>query len=202
MRNQQSLSKLLSQKGFICDLPTHVLPKSLKGRHLSTGSGIKIGRSTGVVEQELGRGVYGIVALLEVDATEDTVAVKAQSPADCLAWEYEILQKISERVEKHLPKGTSFFPFPRPLSYVSLADGALFSMTAGSRSGLNLLDLINVYTVKMDEKVPEIIALHYTARMLSHLEQLHWYGKILVSSSNIGFLLLQFTSLHETPAIS
>ena len=35
-------------------------------------------------------------------------------------------------------------------------------------------------SVKLQEKVPEEICFHYAARMLQHLENLHFHGKILV----------------------
>lgn len=53
------------------------------------------------------------------------------------------------------------------------------SMTAASESGLNLVDVVNLYKSRLGENVPELLALHYTARMLCHVETLHWHGKIL-----------------------
>lgn len=122
--------------------------------------------------------MYGVVVLLDTSAEQGTVALKAQGPADCLAWEYEILEKVEQRVGQHLNRNC--FPYPRPMSYISFADGALLSMSASSSSGLNLVDLVNVYGAKLNEKVPEIIVLHYASRMLHHIEYLHWHGKILV----------------------
>ena len=52
-------------------------------------------------------------------------------------------------------------------------------MSAASESGLNLVDVVNMYKAKLGENVPELLAIHYTARMLNHLEMLHWHGKIL-----------------------
>lgn len=52
-------------------------------------------------------------------------------------------------------------------------------MSAASESGLNLVDIVNLYKTKLGQNVPELLAMHYTARMLSHLEMLHWHGKIL-----------------------
>lgn len=143
---------------------------------------VQIGKHSGVMNCELGRGAYGMVALMGVhDEDEgvgaDTIAVKAQSPTDCLAWECEILRRLENRMESNCDA----YVFPRPLSFISLADGGIFSMTAGSKTGLNLVDLVNVYKLRLGEHVPEIITLHYVSRMLRHLEQLHWHGKMLVS---------------------
>lgn len=181
---QASLFDALSTTGLIYDLSTHVVPRSLKGKQLIDGTQVKVGNCCASLKQELGRGVYGVVALLEIPGRSDMnkIAVKSQSPLQCLAWEYEILEKLVNRTRECWKEVASAFPFPNPISFVNHADGAILGMTAASSSGLNLVDLVNVYTVKLGEKVPEIIALHYTARMLNHLEVLHWHGKILVSS--------------------
>ena len=55
-------------------------------------------------------------------------------------------------------------------------------MTAGSDSGMNLIDVVNTYK-KMTGNVPEIIAIYFTSRMLKHIEALHQDGKVLVSLS-------------------
>jgi len=150
---------------------------------------VQIGKHAGTMRKELGRGAYGVVALMDLgeegSKNKGTIAVKAQCPTDCLAWECEILRKLESRAKVD----DATYGFPCALSFLSLADGAILSMTAGSNSGLNLVDLANVYKLKLGEHVPEIIALHYVSRMLRHLEQLHWHGKILVStpkSSSIG----------------
>jgi checkpoint serine/threonine-protein kinase len=129
--------------------------------------------------RELGRGAYGVVVLMDLrdgsgDGT-DTIAVKAQAPTDCLAWECEVLRRLQVRTNEKV--GT--YAFPTPFSFISLADGAILSMTAGSGTGFNLVDLTNIYKLKLGEHVPELVALHYVSRMLRHLEQLHWHGKIL-----------------------
>jgi hypothetical protein len=54
-------------------------------------------------------------------------------------------------------------------------------MTAGSDSGMTLIDVVNTYK-KITGNVPELLAIYYTSRMLKHLELLHRYGKVLVSS--------------------
>ena len=137
--NASSLAQILQQKR-VYHLPNLVVPQRLKAKKSTTGAGINIGKTTGIVQHELGRGAYGVVALLET--TEDTmIAVKAQSPTGCLSWEYRVLEMLVERM-----KGQCQLFFPRPLSFMSLSDGALLSMTAGSKSGLNLVDLSNVYS--------------------------------------------------------
>lgn len=120
-----------------------------------------------------------MVVLMDVNDVSadgtDTIAVKAQAPTGCLAWECEILRRLEERIEEE--DGT--YVFPKPLSFVSLADGGILGMTAGSKTGFNLVDLVNIYKLKLGEHVPEIVTLHYVSRLLRHLEQLHWHGKVL-----------------------
>jgi hypothetical protein len=146
------------------------------------GSKITLGDKTGFVKEELGRGSYGKVVLIESKEEDDddvnVAALKAQAPLNCLALEYVILKAIQERVEPHC---RAHFPYPRALSFVSLANGGLLGMTHGSQSGLNLVDLANVYKMKEGVSVPELVVIHYTIRMLKHIEALHWHGKILVS---------------------
>jgi checkpoint serine/threonine-protein kinase len=178
---------MLAKRGCIYDMPSLSLPRGFCKHSSMQGSEITLGDKTGVVSGELGRGTYGVVVLMDISqrwqgSPHDTcIAVKAQTPTDCLALEYVLLKKIEDRTGSHRtskdPKAP--FPFPRPLSFVSLADGGLLGMTAGSRTGLNLVDLVNVYKISERSPVPELIALHYTARMLLVLELLHWHGKIL-----------------------
>ena len=64
-------------------------------------------------------------------------------------------------------------------------------MTAGSNSGMTLIDVVNTYK-KITGNVPELLAMYYTSRMLKHLELLHRYGKVLVSSRfNYVYFLTQ-----------
>lgn len=181
-KNRKSLAKILSTENFVCNLPSHVLPASLRLQKsaVASGTGIIIGRSSASVKQELGRGSYGCVFLLEseINTSESKAAVKAQAPVGCLAWEYEILERLRNRLH-----GKTFerSPFPAPLSFVALADGALLTMEAVSTSGLNLIDLINAHRqFRGEPAVPEILALHYVSRMLDAMEKLHWFGRILV----------------------
>jgi len=174
------LLALLSVRGESFHLPHISLPREFRAKHLSGNTEVHIGKHAGVVCRELGRGAYGVVALMNLSETlgsaTGTIALKAQAPTDCLAWECEILRRLEGRIETKKEIHT----FPSPLSFMSLADGGILSMTAGSQTGLNLVDLANVYKVKLGEHVPEIVVLHYVSRMLRHLEQLHWHGKILV----------------------
>ena len=176
--SRASLLSLLTMSGETYHLPHLLLPREFRSKRVSARTKVAVGKHSGFVCKELGRGAYGVVVLMDVgeEKYQDTIALKAQSPTDCLAWEYEILRRVEERVA---PKDRAY-GFPRALSFMSLADGGLLSMTAASKTGLNLIDLANVYRVKLGETVPEIIALHYTSRMLKHLEILHWHGKILV----------------------
>jgi hypothetical protein len=180
------LSSLLSVKEKTYHLPHLAVPKEFRQKFLKAKTNVALGKHSGIVTKELGRGAYGVVVLMESDDVNenDAIAVKVQSPTDSLAWEYDVLL----RVERRVPTSCSFgpYPFPRALSFVSLADGGMLSMTTGSKSGLNLVDLVNIYQTKIGGSVPELLALHYTSRMLRIVEFLHWHGKVLVSSEFLG----------------
>eukprot|EP00978_Attheya_sp_CCMP212_P038913 scaffold197559_cov51-Attheya_sp.AAC.1 len=128
------------------------------------------------------------------------MAVKVQSPTGCLASEFSLLQKIEQRIlprwssskqarsrasslrSEHnnlVENGELTFPFPRPRCFVAFADGGLLGMTAASKSGLTLVDLVNAHRIGGGGPVPELVAMHYATRMLMHLESLHGQGKIL-----------------------
>lgn len=183
------LLSLLTNQGRTFHLPHVLLPREFRAKHLSGNTQVVVGKHSGLVSKELGRGAYGVVVLMDVEDKDqsDTIAVKAQSPTDCLAWEYEVLRRLEDRVAS---KQSGEYSFPRALSFISLADGGILSMTAGSKSGLNLVDLSNAYRIKLGEPVPELVTFHYTSRMLRHLEILHWHGKILVCSKKTFFLVL------------
>jgi len=51
---------------------------------------------------------------------------------------------------------------------------------------MNLVTLVNAYK-KLGEHTPEVVAMNYTARMLKHLELLHWHAKVLVSEGDAAF---------------
>jgi hypothetical protein len=175
-----NLTRVLSAKGYMDSLPKQSIPRALLQETSAKGSKITLGDRTGFVKEELGHGLYGKVVLMESkDDDVGVVALKAQVPIDCLALEYIILKAVEERVEPH---SGSYFPYPRALSLFSLANGGLLGMTSGSQSGLNLVDLVNVYK-NVGSTVPELVALHHTIRMLKHIVALHWQGKILVSIS-------------------
>jgi hypothetical protein len=172
-----SLIYVLSTKS-VYDVPKYVLPRIFKKKLLDKGSEIKIGYSKGTVQRELGRGANGVVVLLSVDSEANaSVAVKAQASTSTLAMEFEILKRIEDRIGKRWsPEQASPFPFPRPLSFVALADGGMMSMTAASESGLTLVDLVNLYR-QCNEKIEDLVPLHYATRMMHHLELLHGHGK-------------------------
>jgi hypothetical protein len=185
--SKASLLSLLSTQGKTFHLPHVLLPREFRSKSLPAKTKVCVGKHSGLVSKELGRGASGVVVLMVFDEKKNPVrgiAVKAQAPTDCLAWEYEILQRVEQRISKE--RGA--LAFPKAVSFISLADGGMLSMTAGSSSGLNLVDLANAYRVKLGEPVPEIVALHYTSRMLRHIELLHWHAKVLV-----GFSFAYFT---------
>lgn len=174
------LSSLLLSKGQAFHLPSVALPKQLCRKRTISDTEVSVGKHCGVVRKELGRGAYGVIFLMESTESSqqiDGLAIKVQSPTDSLAWEFEILKRLECRFPS---KSVSFaYSFPRPFSIVSLADGGIMSMSAASKSGLNLVDLSNFYKRKMGEMVPEVIALHYTSVALRIIEELHWHGLIL-----------------------
>lgn len=178
--SRSPLLSLLSLRGQSFHLPHISLPREFRAKHISGNTRIQIGKHSGVMCRELGRGACGVVVLMDMqDGTSeyraDTIAVKAQAPTDSLAWECEILRRLHHRTAD----SASVLSFPSPLSFISLADGGILSMSAGSKTGLNLVDLANIYKLRLGEHVPEIVVLHYVSRMIRHLEQLHWHGKIL-----------------------
>jgi len=199
---EASLTKILSTKQLVCDLPTQVLPRPLKKKDLlQRGDQLKMGLSSATVHKELGRGAYGIVVSLEENDCESgshsLIAVKAQSPVGCLAWEYEALRRVEQRIKESSTTIDSL-PFPSPLSLIVLADGAMLGMTTGG-SGMNLFDLAHAYS-KVGKEVPEVVTMHYTSRMLHHLELLHWRARILVSFLNqIHLVFLTFYLLPLSP---
>lgn len=122
---------------------------------------------------KLGSGAYGTVFLCRTQdegqrQEHDRFALKVQSPVGCLAWEYLVLDKLKYRV-------TDNNMFPEASSINFFSNGGAIQMTAGSESGFNLLDVVNLYK----GNVPELIAIHYTHRMLCTLEELHLRGKML-----------------------
>ena len=176
------LPSLLSQKDESYHLPHVPLPREFRKKFLKMKTRVRLGKHEGTVMKELGRGAYGVVVLMESSngkKNDDTIAVKVQSPTDCLAWEYQILLRLEHRVSSTC---SGAYPFPRALSFLSLADGGMFGMTTGSKSGLNIIDLVNIYA-STNESVPELLALHYTSKMLRLVEMLHWHGRVLVSRS-------------------
>ena len=105
--------------------------------------------------------------------------MKSQTMSDSLAWEYEILLKLQERVGT---KKNHQYPFPAPHSFLSLQDGSVMTMSPASMTGLTLLDLVNNYKTSVNHSVvPEILAIYYASRMLHAIEILHHRGNILVS---------------------
>ncbi|KAL7576390.1 hypothetical protein ACA910_018197 [Epithemia clementina (nom. ined.)] len=185
-KNKKSLFSILTEEDKVFHLAEHVVPRCLrlgrKSLKIGHNEDIWVSKSSAVLKRELGRGAYGVVALLQNpqgSSSNENVALKAQSPPDCLAWEYEVLQILRKRLKN---KPINEVPFPTPLSYLGLEDGALFTMSAASESGLTLLDLVNNYKSADHlggDTMPEVLAMHYTARMLHHIELLHSRGRIL-----------------------
>ena len=183
--DRESLEKILMTENLVSNLPCDCLPSNLRlsTKEIAPGTKFVLRRKTAAVKRQLGRGAFGRVLLLASDehTSDEMAAVKAQSPIGPLAWEFEILERLRDRLKGKLdPLKQS--PFPQPLSFVSLADGAFLTMQAVSESGFTFVDLVNFHRqVRGKHSLPEILALHYVCRMLYVLETLHWFGHILVS---------------------
>ncbi|KAL7441425.1 hypothetical protein ACHAXM_007832 [Skeletonema potamos] len=171
-----------SHSGFrIFDQRGTPLPKALLRKAFTSGTHVDfVGGKSATIINELGRGVYGVVLLVDVSSEEfeegrQRRALKIQAPIGSLAHEYALLLEVEKRVQ---PDSSGFYPFPRSEALYAFSQGGLFMMTAGSDSGMNLIDVANTYK-KIMGNVPELIAVYYTSRMLRHLELLHEDGKVL-----------------------
>mmetsp|Transcript_28205 Transcript_28205/g.68625 ORF Transcript_28205/g.68625 Transcript_28205/m.68625 type:complete len:361 (+) Transcript_28205:2802-3884(+) len=169
----------MTKRRQIFHLPTP-LPYQFKRSKIPPNSIVHFGDHRGLISRELGRGMNGIVLLIEVQSDRDvqTVALKVQTAPASLAWEFEILKRLENRLHRRRRKNDS--PnFPLPLSFVCCHDGAFMSLSPASRSGFHLLDLSNFYRTKLRQEVPELIALHYLVWMMRILDELHRDGRIL-----------------------
>ena len=171
-----------AHSGFsIFDYRGKHLPTALLRKSFPSGTIVDfLGGESAIIINELGRGVYGVVLLVDVSSEESNEgsqrrALKIQAPIGSLAHEYALLLEVEQRVQ---PDSSGFYPFPRSKALYAFSQGGLFMMTAGSESGSNLIDVVNTYKIIMGN-VPELIAIHYTSRMLRHLEVLHEDGKVL-----------------------
>ena len=176
------LLSIISSKGKALYLPNTVLPQQLRRKRISNTDKVALGKHGGLrLKKELGEGAFGrvILANMSESCERNTIAIKIQRPTGCLAWEYIVLQRLERRLVNGRQE-TSEYAFPRPLSFISMADGGILSMSAASESGLNLVDLCNFYKLKLNMPVPELIALHYVSIAIGIIEKLHWYGGILV----------------------
>ena len=151
------------------------MPRALVRKTFARGQSFELGGVPVRIVNELGRGVYGVVLLIEIDGEAEQFALKIQAPIGSLAHEYCILQRIEDRLR---PDAASVFPYPRPKSLYAFKEGGTFLMTAASDSGFTLIDVVNVFN-KILGKVPEPVAIYYTSRMLRHIESLHTEGKVL-----------------------
>jgi len=162
------------------------LPKGLKKISTKGMFKVSIGDQNLVVKNRLGSGVYGTVILCSISSsTIENFALKVQTGyVDTLAWEYNVLERVRHRLQystnsRVKRKGNKNVEYnstvPRALSFAVFSDGAVMGMTCASETGLNLLDIVNAHK----GSVPELLAIHYTSKMLKHLETLHLRAKIL-----------------------
>mmetsp|Transcript_20600 Transcript_20600/g.23120 ORF Transcript_20600/g.23120 Transcript_20600/m.23120 type:complete len:1260 (-) Transcript_20600:14-3793(-) len=176
------LLSLLLSKGKAFHLPKAVLPQQLRRKRISNTDQVALGKHGGLrLKRELGEGAYGRVILMNTSESNqsDTIAIKVQKPTGCLAWEYTVLQRLEQRLAEDGKEDTNY-PFPRPMSFISIADGGILSMSAASESGLTLVDLSNFYKLTLNKTcVPELVALHYISIAIGIVEKLHWHGRIL-----------------------
>ena len=176
-----SLAQVVLGKDVL-DCRDMLLPGGLRSPSKTTiGLNISLLNDNFVVKNELGRGAHGTVLLCN-NMKDTDVALKVQSPTGCLAHEFHILCCIEKRLKsKRGLKMITTNIFPGPLHFVAHGDGGLLAMTTASRSGINLIDLVNLYLTKEGSQVPELIVLYYVSQMLQHLEILHSKCNILVS---------------------
>ena len=187
--------RLLS-RGKVFHFPTIAIPKQLRRKHIVLNTNVSFGNHGGLVlKKELGRGTFGRVILIDTQ-NSGTIAIKIQSSVDSLAREFLVLQRLEQRMLQ-IGKQPDKYAFPRPINFISLADGGILSMSAASETGLNLVDLSNFYTLKLGKSVPELLAFHYTSVALRIIEELHFCGKILVRSTNCAYK----SKIHETNLI-
>ena len=162
------------------------IPRELLRKSFCNGFTIDLfgGRTVKIIH-ELGRGVHGVVLLCADESTKEyqNDALKIQAPIGSLAHEYSILLRLEEKINLD---SSGFYPFPQPQALYAFSEGGLFVMSAGSDSGMTLLDVVNTCK-KSIGNVPEILAIYYTTRMVKHLECLHRDGKILVSQCLLKF---------------
>ncbi len=174
-----------SKNSRIFDNRKDSIPKALVRKTFTNGISINLpGSDRATIIHELGRGVYGVVLLCNISRCDgrdggQNGAIKIQAPIGTLAHEFSILSKVRDRIKPH---ANGFHAFPRPRALYAFAEGGLFLMSAGSNSGMTIVDVANTYN-RIRGNVPELIAIYFTSRMLRHLESLHENGKILVCKS-------------------
>ena len=157
------------------------IPRSLT-RLSKTRKEFELNGNDHKVLHKLGSGCFGTVLLCESlnsakgAEISKNFALKVQKPTGCLAWEFLVLQKLQRRLNKqYVGRDIAILGVH---SLTLFRDGAVMQMTAGSQSGFNLLDIVNFHK----GNVPELIAIHYTQRMLLFMEMLHVRGKVVVSA--------------------
>eukprot|EP00588_Corethron_pennatum_P023706 CAMPEP_0194316520 /NCGR_PEP_ID=MMETSP0171-20130528/13316_1 /TAXON_ID=218684 /ORGANISM="Corethron pennatum, Strain L29A3" /LENGTH=1492 /DNA_ID=CAMNT_0039072789 /DNA_START=93 /DNA_END=4568 /DNA_ORIENTATION=- len=166
--------------GPIGDRRSIILPRSLFNKRAMLKAEIMLDGVKMTCVRELGAGSNATVLLCRKEETASEpreIAVKVQSPTGCLAWEYIILRELDSRL-KHGQINSNFIP--KPFSFHAYSNGSLLGMTAGSQHGTNLLDIVNIHkSIGGSHGVPELLVIHYTARMIQHLIHLHCEGQVL-----------------------
>lgn len=179
LRPSSSICSILKTPRHLVHVHT-LLPNYFKQKNFVHNRIIHCGDHRGLISRELGRGANGVVFLLEIQnkTYNETIAVKAQSSTASLAWEWEVLKRLEDRIDRE-GNHNDTLNFSRPFGFVCYLDGAVMGLSPASSSGINLVDLSNFYRLQLRQEVPELVALHYLVWMMTILEQLHWKAKIL-----------------------
>ena len=131
--SHSSLFLNLVSKGHASYFPNTTLPKELRRKRVSNTK-IETGKHSGMLlKKELGQGAFGRVVLMNTSENRrsSTVAIKVQSSADSLAWEFIILKRLEQRMSADAKKSVEY-AYARPINFISVADGGMLSMSTVS----------------------------------------------------------------------
>ncbi|KAI5704968.1 hypothetical protein M8J75_010522 [Diaphorina citri] len=133
---------------------------------LKVNSHASFGSSEYTILKELGKGAYARVLMGKVSTDGDKVALKVQRPA-CV-WEWYICKEIENRLKPHSPC-LHYYVLPHHI-YVFKNSSVLASPWA--KYG-NLLDLVNMYKIKMGQSLKLQACLKLNLEMTRAIHALH-----------------------------